>query len=126
MRSATPRVPHFSHISLTFPSPFPHLSLTFLSFLTGAASATYPEVAAQLSSELAIENRSFRASVYHNCFIGAEAVDVLMRLYALPTREAAVGLGLTLQQVVILTYSSPNPHLLLIILTYSSPTGRDV
>ena len=63
-----------------------------------AASATYPEIAAQLASELAIDSRTFRASVYHNCFVGAEAVDVLMKLYALLTREEAVGLGLTLQQ----------------------------
>jgi glutaredoxin 3 len=61
-------------------------------------SATYPEIAAQLASELAIERRTFCASVYNNCFVGAEAVDVLMQLYALPTREEAVALGVRLQQ----------------------------
>ncbi len=62
------------------------------------ATATYPEVAATLARELAIEHRTHRATSYHNCFVGSQAVDVLMKVYGIQTRELAVALGVRLQR----------------------------
>ena len=62
------------------------------------ATATYPELAAQLAAELDIGDRSYRTRRYPRCFVGREAVDVLQRLYGVTSREAAVALGARLQE----------------------------
>ena len=74
------------------------------------ASATYPEVVATLARELPIEHRTHRATSYHNSFVGSEAVDVLMRVYTLPSREAALALGKRLQQAGLFDHVVPGDH----------------
>ena len=74
------------------------------------AAGTYPEIAATLERELAIENRSYHATLYHNCFVGSEAVGVLMRVYGIQSRELAVALGVRLQRAGLFDHVVPGAH----------------
>ena len=61
-----------------------------------------PEEAASIARALRravpIRDREWRRKVYRNCFVGSEAVDVLLRQGRAPTRAAAVHLGLQLER----------------------------
>ena len=81
------------------------------------ATATYPELAAQLAAELDIGDRSYRTRRYPRCFVGREAVDVLQRLYGVTSREAAVALGREAQkslQWLQRQHHSTSSHMLII------------
>lgn len=59
-------------------------------------------VTRQLMEHMPREDLRYRTKIYHSCFRGGKGVDVLVKLYGLKSRVAAVSFGQILQQRRIL------------------------
>mmetsp|Transcript_23647 Transcript_23647/g.39676 ORF Transcript_23647/g.39676 Transcript_23647/m.39676 type:complete len:501 (+) Transcript_23647:261-1763(+) len=64
----------------------------------GSHTATYASILVDLEKGLSIQDRTYKLTTYPKCFVGSEAVDILMSQFQLKTREEAVKAGEQLLQ----------------------------
>mgnify|MGYP003868645891 CR=1 FL=1 len=60
-----------------------------------------------------IDDRRFRVKIYPNCFIGSQAIDVLLEFASIPSREEAVRVGRRVNQTYQLFHHVTDDHLLM-------------